>query len=1014
MRRSRFLFTLLTLLCTWVHAASAQPSAFYLSGQVRDAHGPLESAYVRVLPKGHVTLSGETGYYRLELPPADSVQIECSCMGYATVTKMWRGEQRLDFSLHEQSAEIGEVVVRANIHALDVRVRTGNVEQVDLPKVREKPVPSLVLALQGAIPGLQITNRGLSGERPEVRLRGTSSLRTGDVANEPLYVLDGQIISATTFSLLNPEDLGEIKVLKDAVATALYGIRAANGVVEISSRRYSGTGLLVGYRGEAGISLPGPRTVAMMGTAEKLELERRLQAPAAPGYRFSAEYIRRVFSGLPNIEELVHAGQQTLDSLRGIETDWYRELVRPTYYQRHTLSLRGGANHTSYNFSGGFFHHGGRLKGQRTLRGTLRLGLEQRIGSHFAARLSLGGSYARAETPFGSDYDPLELVYRLNPYESKESHVLYSYPGRSFRDLMEQYSSFRTTHGADVSLACSWQIIKGLELAASTGFDFSLQGGLQITSPTAWRELKSGAPASQRGKLVESKSIDLNSTSTLRLTYSHSWQEQHELTLGCDAEYHLARLEGLGVTGYGLFGNVMSAAAIDNGITGSRRPRVNGQKVQMRDVGLGFLAGATVFRQYDLFASIKYDAASQLPKDKRWNSAWAVGVGWDLKPYPWIRTLKWLRGLNLRGSFGYTANLAGISPAHTISTFLFSPESYAGLRPMELAAIPNQHLQAEQNQIYDLGLSLEFPQVSLSISLYRRITKEALLDVPIVPSAGFEYQFQNIGTLCNEGLEGSMRIRVLELHDWGLTFNANAAYNRNKVVHLNGKPRLFASLESVVPEYEVGKPTDGVWGLQALGINPLTGLPTFQDAQGVEQDVYHTFTREDYIWLGHSTPPLYGSFSLTLSWKNLSLDLDFYYALGAYRMLSYAYVRDGSNAHLNALRGQVANTWWKPGDVNCRYPNPFMLSSGYENARSTPSTNTVYRTDLLRWSSLSLRYRLPEGLLQRMHNVIKYGYLSFQAANIYTFSAFKASDPETGDLIASLPPTLTLNLSLSF
>jgi len=91
-----------------------------------------------------------------------------------------------------------------------------------------------------------------------------------------------------------------------------------------------------------------------------------------------------------------------------------------------------------------------------------------------------------------------------------------------------------------------------------------------------------------------------------------------------------------------------------------------------------------------------------------------------------------------------------------------------------------------------------------------------------------------------------------------------------------------------------------------------------------------------------------------------------------------------------------------------------MLSAGYENARSTPSTNTVYRTDLLRWSSLSLRYRLPERLLQRMHNVIKYGYLSFQAANIYTFSAFKASDPETGDLIASLPPTLTLNLSLSF
>ena len=991
--------------------------AQYVTGVVKDAKGPVEGAYIRFSPRGGATVSDQDGRYKLRVPENhDSLRLICQCIGYSTRNVAYNGGLKVDFFLTEESTDIQQVVVRskANINAVDVRTRTGNVEKVNLQTVQSKPASDLGQALQGMIPGLQVTTKGSLGTPPEIRVRGTSSFRSGNAANQPLYVLDGQIISAETFLMLNPEDLGEIKILKDAVGTALYGIRAANGVVEISSQRFTGEELRVSYRGEAGVTFRGKRPVEMMDSEEKLELERLLKATSAPGYFYSEERIRKEYPGDPDIENKVANGRRILDSLRSIHTDWYRELVRPSYYHRHTLSLRGGKDRTAYNLSAGFMQQGGQLDGNSTLRGTMRLGVEQRFNESAVMALTVSGGYARVETPWGSNYNPIEMVYKLNPYESKDSPSLWSYGrGQRYSDLVGQFKKQGETKNIGAFSSFNWRIVGGLTLDATCGLDLSLDENLLVTLPTAYSEISNGVSPEQRGALQQSKSVNLNVTSGLRLGYTNTWGI-HEFTAGGDVDFHTDMRDELGVRGYGLSGNIMSAAAIDNSLTGTRRPSTYATKYTHRDVGLGLLVGYTLLGQYDIFGSVKFDASSLLPKAQRWNQAWAVGIGWDIKGYPMVKNLTWLSTLKLRASMGFTANLNGVSAASTINTFTYDNVSYAHIRPMTLEALANLGLKAEQNEIYDIGLSLGFPRVTLSVSAYRRITKEALLDVPIPPSLGFSTQLQNIGSLRNEGIELNAQINAIDLDNWRLSLSGNMSYNRSKVLYLNGKPRIYSSLEAVVPDYEVGQPIDGLWGLECLGINPLHGYPVYKDHEGREQNVYHTFLREDYIWLGHATPPISGGFSISCGWKNVSLDCNFYYCAGAKRMISYAYVRDASNANQNAIKNQVQNTWWQLGDEGKIYPDPNMLSLGYDNVRNVPNTRTVRRTDFIRLSGISLRYRFDERFLNLMHNVISYGHFALHAANLFTITPFMGGDPETGNLVAPLAPVLTFNLSLNF
>lgn len=607
-----------------------------LQGQVNDEAGEALPG-VNVFIKGTTvgTVTDLDGNYSLVVPDVMGMEVVFTFIGKKTKEIKYTGDRFMNVMLKDSYNEMDEVQVRAraNVNEIDVRAKTGVVNEVDVRRMNNKPVLDMALALQGMAPGLIVTNKGDLGSKPEIRIRGTSSLREGDAANEPLYVLDGQVISSDAFLTLNPNDIKEIKVLKDAAACALYGIKAANGVLEITSQRGTAGKMVYNYSFSGGVTLRGRRGVDMMNSKEKLELERRLENTATPGYRYSEDYYRKYHANDPNLESLIARGQQVLDSLSRINTDWFKELLRNNFYQEHNLSARGGTEQTSFYASLNYSQQGGRIPGNDIKRVTARLSVDQEITPKLYASLSVNGGYSLTNTPNGTSYSPTDLVYQLNPYETKDVNAeLVSFPGRTYADLFNQYSEESSDKRAGVSGSINFRGIEGLEIAAVAGIDYVLSEKLGITPPTAYSEITSGVPERERGKLTKDKNTTMNLSSNVRVTYNRAFGK-HDLTLGANFDFYSDHYDNLGITGYGLTKKMQSASGVNQSIEGNRKPLFTSKNEKTAQLGIGVLAGYSWNNIYDLFGTYKSDASSILPSDKRWNSAWAVGAGWSLKNY---------------------------------------------------------------------------------------------------------------------------------------------------------------------------------------------------------------------------------------------------------------------------------------------------------------------------------------------------------------------------------------------
>lgn len=996
---------------------SAQGQTVSLVGYVHDTeNNPLPGVAVHVKNTSIGAITDAEGRYALKLGAGKKVQLQFSFLGKETKTVTYTGQKQLNVTLTDNARQIKEVVVvaKSNINALDIRARSGVVESVDMKRVLDKPMIDMGLALQGAVPGLVITNTGDLGSTPEIRIRGNSSLRKGNTTNEPLYVMDGQVISPETFYNLNPSDVKEIKVLKDAAACALYGIKAANGVLEITSQRGISGRPMVTYSMNLGVTTRGRRGIKMMDSSEKLELERLLQNPETPGYRYSADYFNKYYANDPNLSRLIADGAAKLDSMRNINTDWFKELLRTSLYQKHNVSVKGGSETTTYYLSANYTYQGGRIPGNDKRRMSLRMNLDQELGKIGYFMLSVNGGYTRTDTPNGTSNDPTALVYNLNPYEQKTGG-LYSYPGQTYKDLMNQYSAQSSDKDAGISGNLTLTPLPGLDIAAVIGVDFLLSESHQFTPGSSYSEMHSGASAIERGIYAKSKNTTTNISSNIRATYNRTFSGKHDLTVGANMDYYLMNVDNIGFTGYGV-GDVNSGAAVNQSLTGTRQPKINSYRDKNAQLGIGTVLGYTYDNTYDVYGTYKADASSILPSDKRWNSAWAVGAGWTPSNYEFLKDNPVLTRLNFKFSYGYTANLSGVSVSSTVATFTYSTSQYEDQRPLDLITLYNKDLKPEQTKSVDAGISFDlFKRLSFEVSWYNRRTEQALLDVPIPSSTGFTVLKRNIGVLQNQGLEVSVDAKVIDTYDWRFTIGANVAYNRNKVLDLYYADRIYSSEDALAPDYEVGKSYDMLYGPVSLGINPLTGFPVFRLPDGSEKQATETLTQDDVVALGHLTPPYTGSLNFSLSYKSFDLDMDFYYVHGGIQRFNYSYVRSRDNANMNAVSGQTQKMWFKQGDEDKIYPTPFDTSTtGYTNITLYPNSRTVGKSDYLKLSMVSLRYRVPSKFLQRHLPFVRYANLALQGSNLFTWTSYKESDPESGTMAGTMQPVFSFSMNVTF
>lgn len=1018
MKRLPAIIIFILLLLSAAGQVYAQTSGSRIvSGRVVDDYNePLPGAAVYV--RGHMkdgTSTDANGYFSIELPDGKKIILEASFLGMKPCSVEYAGQKEIQMVMQPDANMMESAIVmgKTNINDLDIRAKAGVVNAVDMDRLQDRPVMDLSLSLQGSAPGLIVTNRGDLGTKPEIRIRGNSSFRKGDVANEPLYVLDGQVISADAFMTLNPLDIAEIKILKDAVACALYGTKAANGVLEITSVRGTNGETMVTYDFNGGVTFRGRRGVQMMDTDEKLELERRLRQPNTPGYIYSEEYIRKENRNAPNIEQLVAEGRAMLDNLRQTNTDWFKELLRNDFYQRHNLSVRGGNSKTSYYASANYSYQGGQVPGNDVNRFTGRMSLDQALGTKGYVSLSVSGGYSKANSPNGSTYSPTSLIYELNPYESKTSGELWSYPNRTYDDLVYQYERTSTEKRFGTTASLNLEPIQGLTIGAIAGLDFVLSESLEFTPSTAYEEQQSGAAKNERGKISKSKNTNANVTTNVRVTWNRTFGK-HDVTVGANTDYYWDNMDNMSVTGYGV-GQLKSMAAINQSIEGNRKVSTSNFREKTAQLGIGLLGGYCYDGTYDVFGTYKADASSILPKDKRWNAAWAVGVGWNLKGYAFMKDWEPVSTLRFKASYGRTASLAGVSPSLTVGTFSYLEDSYGDVRLLELMSLYNHALKPEQTVSTEAGVSLGlYNRVTIDLGWYDRRTEDALLDVPIPASNGFTTLKRNIGVLSNSGVEMSINAKLIDRNDFRFNLRYSLAYNKNKVIDLYDGDRLYTSEDAIIPDYEVGQSYDMIYGPISLGLDPMTGLPVFKGADGREIPATGKLTKEDMVPLGHSVPPFNGTFNLSFTYKQLEFDADFYYVFGGIKAYAYSYVRDKDDVNKNAVKGQVANMWFEKGDEGKIYHTAFYSSAAIENLVMWPNSRSIGSSDYLRLSMVSLRYRFPHSFIKKLGGFVKYGNVALQASNLFTLTRYKESDPESGSFIGAQQPIVTFNLSLSF
>jgi TonB-linked SusC/RagA family outer membrane protein len=964
----------------------------------------IDSAIITVLASGDVYFTNEKGEF--EIPDLYHPSVIISQNGYESLEiKLNKGEQTL--YLLPTIAELDEVIIRrsTNINDIDIRNLTGSVVTIDMTKLAERSELDIVKLLQGQVPGLTVNYSGELGKKPEIRLRGNSSFSYQGSANEPLFVMDGIIISTETFLTLNPNDFSSIKVLKDAPATALYGIKAANGVIELTSKRGFDGKPIFSYSMKQGVTLRGERTVDMMDTNEKLAFEQKIGLPGRPGYDYSETYIRKQYANSPLLQQKLEEGSRKIDSLKQYNTDWFKELVKPNYFQSHNLSVRGGTEKSAYFYSVNYSKQGGRIPGNDINHLTARANLDYTISSSFQLSLNNSFGVSTSNTENGMNNDPTALAFTLNPYETKNTQNLTSFPGRSYQDLINQYKQKTTNKRFSSSLVMYWDILPELNISGVVGADYSIEEVYQRIYSTAYSQ--KGKQENEKGFLAETDNKNFDYSANIRASYQKQFGD-HDLFFGVNMDYYLTNIKSIYGSGHGIADDLSSLSGINSALTNNYKPVASGSKIKNNQLGFGIAMGYTYKSAYDAYMSFKRDGSSMLPSNNRWNDAWSAGLGWSPSAYNFFKAQDIVTDLKFKGSIGYTASMTGISMRDITTTYLNSNNFYGDYRVLQLGALPNKDLKPQQTYSTNFSVDLGFiNRINLLVNFYKDITKEAILALPIATSNGFATFTKNIGELENKGIEFSLSGDVINKDNYRWNAAASVSYNANKVKKLYGTDRIYANEDSVIPDYEVGKPLGTLYGFRSNGIHPLTGLPEYIDNNGNVIDLRTGLSPDYFTKLGTTIAPYNGYFNNYFTYKNWSLTVNINYQFGAKAMYSNTYVRDELNAEKNAIKGQLNNMWFEVGDENKIYPIQKMPSA-MSVYNQHPSTKTIYKTDYIKLNYIQLSYGITQSGF--INKYFKSFQINVQADNIYTYRIEK----DRGSLNDVLQPILTLSLNATF
>jgi TonB-dependent starch-binding outer membrane protein SusC len=965
---------------------------------------PLIGVTIQLKGKPTTTLTDAGGEFKI-LSPQPSGILVVTMVGFQEREIKYNGAENLDIRLEESVSMLHDVILTGYLKQKKSDI-TGAISSILNRDFKDQPVSNVAQSIQGKLAGILVTTpSGTPGAGLLVSIRG---------ANNPLYVVDGvPMISQSNSSLstsyntngeeqgkgqdissisdINPDDIESIEVLKDASSASIYGSRAANGVVLITTKRGRAGKTDFSFNSFAGIQ-EVPRKIPFLSSDQLVALEEDARAQDLIAYQqdpapFEAAY--------PGFDPAVLTNPLPDSWKTGVNTNWENEIFRTAPIANLQLSARGGNDKTKFFVAGNYFDQQGIVIDNFYKRGSFRMNLDNKVTDRVSFGTNIAFTYSNNRRTFNDDTytgvvtnaigaSPLMPVYNpdgtYSDYTQYQASWLSDNPVKSAKEVKAYTTSYRFlgTVFADI------QISAPLKFHTSFNADYTDLTDDQFFDPTT------SDGSSVGGKAINGIYNNLTWLNENNFIYQNGFGKNHiNGILGLSLQssrYTRASTHAQGFPAGSGLENISSASTITAATN------------QSFGWGLVSYIGRINYdfdEKYLFSASLRYDGSSRFPPDGRWGAFPAFSAGWILTKEAFLADSKWLSSLKLRASYGQTGD-------QEIGDFQYqafwAPSRYygvAGLRPQNLG---DPNLTWQRNKMVDLGLDFEMynGRISGSVDWFQGNRTKLLAEAVVPPHSGFYSQTTNAGNIRNTGVEFSVIGYPFRSPDFTWSIGFNISFLQEKILSLYTNNELLSAYIDLFPTHilQIGQSEGTFWGYKYLGVDPQTGNPKYSDDQQV---------------LGKARPDYFGGFTNDFKYHNWDMNISTQFSVGnkVYNLIRTTYQTlgwsDGGWDENNSLYQVYANNativnkrWEKPGDKT-DIPRASLIFPNYVQN----SSQFIEDASFFRIRTVSVGYTFKP----KKPGVYKSLRVYVQAQNLYVFTKYYGFDPEVSSNGGSSPET---------
>lgn len=964
------------------------PHGNYVYGRVIEKLSKEPMVGVTIRLDGHSTgvITDINGCYVLTLPEKGGLVIY-SYIGFETRKIKVTSRQKVDVQMVEATESIQEVIV-TGYNSIQKESFTGNttkIEKEDLLKVNPN---NLISAIQTFDPSFRIQENLAAGSDPnslpQFVLRGQTGIgettlgqtSTSSISREvlsgnsnlPIFILDGFEVDVEKIYDLDMNSIHSINILKDAAATAMYGSRAANGVIVIERRAPEAGKFRVQYSGVLSAELPDLSSYNLVNAREKLETE-----------RLAGLYD----SNTPEIDPYTNGYYQRLNNvLTGVDTYWLSQGLRTALNHKHSVFIDGGENDVRWGVELGFRGTEGVMKHSSRKNANAAFYVDYRIGG-LQIKNKVTYTYNKStDVPFNSFSDYSHLLPYMRLYDENGDYVrrLEKFDGASGTQVnplyeINFYNSFDHSGYDEVTddLSLNWRITDGLRLRGQ----FSVL--MRNSTGDLYKDPASASYSASTGNINGEKTESIQKRTvidgSLSLMYNNTFKG-HNLNICLSSNMRQTQSTASETRYRGFPGGDLVSSNYAAEVYGKPSSSDNTTRL----VGALLTSNYTYNNIYLADLTGRIDGSSEFGSDKRWSMFWSTGAGINIHNYDFMKSNELFSMLKFRVSYGLTGktnfSLYSAKDMYQLQTDSWYPTGYG----VFLYQMGNPNLKWERKYTLDYGveIGLWHDKIYLKASAYDERTIDLITDYTIPSSTGFTSYKENMGKVKNTGVELELRARLYSDRNWLFQLYGSFARNKNTIIEISQAMRdynkrveeLFSGYNpesssdskyaKTYLKYYEGASLTSIYGMKSLGISPTNGKEIYLRRNG---DVTDVWSADEWTIIGDTAPKGQGSFGYTLSYKQLSMFASFLYTFGgdAYNNTLVSYVENADIKNDNVDKRVLLDRWQKPGDITT------MKDIRDRNVTTGASSRFVQKNNTLQWSSLTMSYNFRPEQLKKLH-----------------------------------------------